>query len=59
MKNNNGSGGGLDLVEVVQIIFIILKLFNLIQISWWKVFMPTYFYAAFALALILIFRLFK
>lgn len=41
MKENNNSGIS-SLLNIVQIIFIILKCFNLINWSWYKVFIPTF-----------------
>lgn len=53
---NNKSSGGLNLFETVQVVFIILKLFNLIQLNWWQVFIPSYITAVIALIVILIIR---
>lgn len=33
---------GVSVLTVVQIVLIILKLFKVINISWWLVFIPTY-----------------
>lgn len=33
---------GVSVLTVVQIVLIILKLFKVINISWWSVFIPTY-----------------
>ena len=35
-------GGGIGVGTVVQIVFIILKLVNVIDWSWWAVFIPTF-----------------
>lgn len=40
MKGNNGIG----YIGLAQAITIILKLLNVTKISWWQVFIPTYFY---------------
>ena len=44
----------MSLFEVVTIVLIILKILNLIQVSWWFVFMPTIIGLLFPLILILI-----
>lgn len=41
-KNTTASSGGLGIGGVLQIIFIVLKLLNLIEWSWWTVFLPTF-----------------
>ncbi|MBR3346300.1 MAG: hypothetical protein IKG37_04410 [Solobacterium sp.] len=33
---------GVGTLDVLQIIFIVLKMFNLIDWSWWVVFSPTW-----------------
>lgn len=40
--NNKNNGGGLGPLSVLQTIFIVLKLLNLISWSWWAVFIPTF-----------------
>ena len=37
---NNSSGGGLGLIEVLQIIFIVLKLLGVINWTWPVVLIP-------------------
>jgi uncharacterized protein (DUF983 family) len=37
---NNKSSGGLGVLSVLQIIFIVLKCVGVINWSWWKVFIP-------------------
>ena len=39
-SENNGSDIGV--LGVLQIIFIVLKLCNVLQWSWWMVFIPAY-----------------
>lgn len=39
MRDTNS---GLNTGSVVQIVFIVLKLLNLIDWSWWVVFIPTW-----------------
>lgn len=38
--NNNSSGGGMGLLGVLQVVFIVLKLCKVITWSWWIVFTP-------------------
>lgn len=38
--NKKSSGGGLGLLSVLQIIFIVLKCVGVIDWSWWTVFIP-------------------
>jgi len=41
MENrNHAASGGLGLLEVLTIVFIVLKLCGLISWSWWLVLMP-------------------
>ena len=40
MSNNSNSGGGIGFFGVIFIVLLILKLFGLINISWWWVFSP-------------------
>lgn len=39
---NKNNGGGLGTLGVLQIIFIVLKILNLISWPWLVVFIPTY-----------------
>ena len=41
MKDNNKSGG-VSALGVIQIVLIFLKLFNLINLTWVQVFIPTF-----------------
>lgn len=50
-KNNSG---GMTLMSVVQIVLIILKIFDLIKISWWLVFAPTLFGLALLIIVIIV-----
>lgn len=52
MEPNNKNRGEIHLLGCVQIVLIILKMFDLIKISWVKVFIPTYI--TFGLGLILL-----
>ena len=40
MSNNSNSGSGIGLCNVLFIILLILKIFGVINISWWWVFSP-------------------
>ena len=40
VKDNNFNNGGVGILTVVQINFLILKLANLINWSWWTVLIP-------------------
>ena len=40
MSNSSGKHSWLGVTGVVQIVFIVLKLCNLINWSWWLVFIP-------------------
>ena len=40
MSNNNSSGSGIGLCNVLFIILLTLKLLGVISISWWWVFSP-------------------
>ena len=51
-SENNGSGIGF--LGVLQIIFIVLKLCNVLQWSWWMVFIPAYISAGLTIILIAI-----
>ena len=42
MEKQNNNSSGLGLLGVVQIVFIILKLFNLINWTWVQVFIPAF-----------------
>ena len=51
-SENNGSGIGF--LGVLQIIFIVLKLCNVLQWSWWMVFIPAYISAGLTVILIVL-----
>ena len=38
----NNSNNDYNVLLTIQIVLVILKLFNLIEWSWWKVAIPTY-----------------
>lgn len=39
-NNNNVTTGGITAIDVLQIVFIVLKLCGVIKWSWWLVLMP-------------------
>ena len=47
MNNKNSSAGGVSILTVVGVVFIILKLANLVDWSWWVVLIPFWFQLAF------------
>ena len=42
LSNVNWSNSGNGILTTLQLIFIVLKMNNLINWSWWKVWIPTY-----------------
>ena len=58
MSSKNSSSGGVSILGVLQIIFIVLKLLKVITWSWWTVFIPTWIgLGIYILCLIVIFIL--
>ena len=47
-------GSGIGFLGVLQIIFIVLKLCNVLQWSWWMVFIPAYISAGLTIILIVL-----
>ena len=41
MENSNKSSGGIGFCGLLTIVFIVLKLCNVIDWSWWLVLLPT------------------
>ena len=41
-STNNSSSSEMGLLSVLQIIFIVLKCLDLIDWTWWQVFIPTF-----------------
>ena len=41
-NNNSSASGGMGLLGVLQVIFIVLKCLNLINWTWAQVFIPTF-----------------
>lgn len=42
MKSNNSNGGGIGFLSLLEIVFIVLKLLDKIDWSWWLVLAPTW-----------------
>ena len=40
-NNGTAAGGGVGFVGLLQLVFIVLKLCNVITWSWWAVLLPT------------------
>lgn len=57
-SNNNGSSGGIGIVGVLTIVFIVLKLCNVIEWSWVWVLAPIWIYAILFVLVILLLALF-
>ena len=53
IDNNNG-GGGVGFVGLLTIVFIVLKLLNVIEWSWWWVLSPVWISASLVIATVLI-----
>lgn len=54
-KNNNYyTTGGITFIDVLQIVFIVLKLCGVIKWSWWLVLMPLWISSGIAIILIII-----
>jgi hypothetical protein len=54
---NESSGGGIGFVGLLTIAFIVLKLTNVIDWSWWLVFAPVLISATLGLLALLVFLL--
>jgi len=57
MTDNKATGGGVGILTVIFIVLLILKLANVINMSWIWVFSPIWIPAIFALALFVIMAL--
>lgn len=56
MSDSNSSSHEVGVLGVIQIVLVILKVFNLIDCKWWIVFIPTYIVAG-TILIVLIFAL--
>lgn len=52
--NNDSRSGGIGFVGVLTIVFVVLKLINVIDWSWWWVLSPIWIAAAFVFLVILV-----
>ena len=52
--SNGSNRNGMGVLGVLQIVFIVLKLCNVLQWSWWMVFIPAYISAGLTIILIMI-----
>lgn len=41
MKNNQSSSGGMGLLSVLTVVFVVLRLVHVIDWSWWWVLSPS------------------
>lgn len=53
-NRNSAAGGGLNILGVVEIVFIILKLLGIINWSWWIVLIPLWIDLGITLLIILV-----
>lgn len=56
MSNLKERSGGVDAVGVVLIVFVILKLCNVVDWSWWWVLSPLWICLALATVLFIVFK---
>ena len=54
MSDSNSSSHGVGVLGVIQIVLIILKIVNVIECSWWMVFIPTYISAGILLLMLIV-----
>lgn len=59
MSNSNSSSSGVSLGGVIFLILLFLKLFGVINISWWWVFSPLLIGLAIALILLVLLVILK
>ena len=52
--SNGSNRNGMGVLGVLQIVFIVLKLCNVLQWSWWMVFIPAYISAGLTIVMIVI-----
>ena len=57
MSSNSNAGSGVSLGTVIFLILLILKLFGIINISWWWVFSPLLIGLGITIILVIIFFL--
>lgn len=54
MKNNNSGSAGLSISGVLTLIFLVLKLIDVIDWSWWWVFSPLLIESGLAVAILVV-----
>ncbi len=54
MNKQKGSNGGMGLLSVLCLIFIVLKLTGLISWSWWWVLSPLWIYLALVIMVVIL-----
>lgn len=54
MSRNGSSNKSMGIMSILQIIFIVLKIVNVIDWPWWKVFIPFYISLSITLLLLII-----
>ena len=54
MNKQKGSNGGMGLLSVLCLIFIVLKLAGLISWSWWWVLSPLWIYLALVIMVVIL-----
>lgn len=59
MNKKKGSNGGMGLLSVLCLIFIVLKLTGLISWSWWWVLSPLWIYLALVIMVVILTALSK
>ncbi len=59
MSNEKSSSGGIGFLGLLTIVFIVLKLTNYINWSWWSVLMPLWLPIAIAVFIYIVFVLYK
>lgn len=57
MNKQKGSNGGMGLLSVLCLIFIVLKLTGLISWSWWWVLSPLWIYLALVIMVVILIAL--
>lgn len=59
MSNNSTNGGGIGFCGLLTIVFIVLKLTNYIDWSWWWVLSPLWISVGFAIFIVLLFEILR
>jgi hypothetical protein len=59
MSNNSTNGGGIGFCGLLTIVFIVLKLTNYIDWSWWWVLSPLWISLGLAIFIVLLFEILR